>query len=73
MRTSLVGALLGAHVGLKGIPKHFIEGLEDHENIIALAKRVSQDAVDRVSSVPSDTWRWPSGELPAIGVKKQSE
>ena len=29
MRTSLVGAFLGAHVGLKGIPQKFVDGLED--------------------------------------------
>eukprot|EP00435_Cladocopium_sp_Y103_P060548 s140_g22.t1 len=72
MRTSLVGALLGARVGLKGIPKHFIEGLEDQANIVSLATRVAQDALDRVTS--SDAWQWPADDkMPAIGVKKQSE
>ena len=71
MRSSLVGAMLGARVGLQGIPKRFIEGLEDHQNIMALAKQVAQGALGRVTE--SDAWRWPKGELPAIGVKKQSE
>eukprot|EP00439_Symbiodinium_sp_Y106_P034122 s1001_g4.t1 len=72
MRTSLVGAFLGAHVGLKGIPQKFVDGLEDHDNIVSLAMQVAQHAIDRSS--PSDAWKWPSDEnLPAIGVKKQSD
>ena len=72
MRSSLVGALLGAHVGLKGIPQRFLDGLEDHENIVALALQVAQHAIDRAD--PSDAWRWPKeDEMPEIGVKKQSE
>ncbi|CAE7333455.1 Notch3 [Symbiodinium sp. CCMP2456] len=60
MRTSLVGAFLGGHVGLKGIPQKLIDGLDDHDNIVALAMQVAQHAIDRSS--PSDAWKWPSDE-----------
>ncbi|CAE7238049.1 FP2, partial [Symbiodinium sp. KB8] len=60
MRTSLVGAFLGAHVGLKGIPQKLIDGLDDHDNIVALAMQVAQHAIDRSS--PLDAWKWPSDE-----------
>ena len=45
---------------------------QDHDNIVALAMQVAQHAIDRSS--PLDAWKWPSDEnLPAIGVKKQSD
>mmetsp|Transcript_29717 Transcript_29717/g.54147 ORF Transcript_29717/g.54147 Transcript_29717/m.54147 type:complete len:392 (-) Transcript_29717:215-1390(-) len=72
MRSSLVGALLGARVGLKGIPQRFIDGLEDHENLLALAKQVASQAKAR--SDPVDAWHWPEdGQTAAIGFKKQSD
>ena len=46
--------------------------VKDHDNIVTLAKQVAQQAIDRSS--PSDAWKWPSDEnMPAIGVKKQSD
>lgn len=57
VRSSLVGALLGADVGLSGIPERFITGLDDVDQIIAWAKQV---AIDSLHGVPGDTWQWPS-------------
>lgn len=37
-RAMLTGALVGAQVGLTGIPKRFIEGLEDSKELLQLAK-----------------------------------
>ncbi len=41
-RACLTGALMGAQVGLSGIPSRFIEGLTDGEEIVALAKQISR-------------------------------
>jgi len=41
-RATLTGALLGAMNGLSGIPKRFIEGLEDHERLLELAEIISR-------------------------------
>jgi ADP-ribosylglycohydrolase len=40
-RACLTGALVGAQVGLPNIPKRFVEGLENHEELIELAMSVS--------------------------------
>jgi ADP-ribosylglycohydrolase len=37
-RACLTGALVGAQVGLSGIPKRFVDGLEKHDELVALAK-----------------------------------
>ena len=37
-RAMLTGALVGAQVGLSGIPQRFIEGLENSQELVALAK-----------------------------------
>lgn len=37
-RAMLTGALVGAQVGLTGIPKRFIDGLEDSQELLQLAK-----------------------------------
>jgi hypothetical protein len=37
-RACLTGALVGAQVGLPGIPKRFVDGLEKHDELVALAK-----------------------------------
>ncbi|MFP4286781.1 MAG: ADP-ribosylglycohydrolase family protein [Candidatus Izemoplasmataceae bacterium] len=37
VRAMLTGALIGAQVGLSGIPKRFIEGLKDHETLLKIA------------------------------------
>ena len=55
-RASLVGCMLGARVGLRGIPSHLIGGLDDHESIIAMAQQVARDALER--RVGSDSWRF---------------
>jgi hypothetical protein len=43
-RACLTGALVGAQVGLRGIPPRFVEGLTDVEEIVRLARRVAADA-----------------------------
>lgn len=58
MRTSLVGALLGARVGLSGIPDRFIEGLEESEHLLKLASTIADAALARGNE--SDQWFWPS-------------
>jgi len=40
-RACLTGALVGAQVGLGGIPKRFVDGLADGKEIVALAKWVA--------------------------------
>jgi ADP-ribosylglycohydrolase len=40
-RACLTGALVGAQVGLRGIPKRFIAGLKDGEEIVQLAQKVT--------------------------------
>jgi ADP-ribosylglycohydrolase len=46
-RAILTGALVGAQVGLSGIPHRFIEGLIDHEELVELALKLGKAAVDR--------------------------
>ena len=58
MRTSLVGALLGARVGLSNIPSRFLEGLDDADYLVDLAEQVARAAVSRNS--PEDVWFWPN-------------
>ena len=41
VRGALTGALLGARVGLQGIPERFIKGLADHERLLELCDRVT--------------------------------
>ena len=40
-RTILAGALTGAQVGLSGIPKHFLEGLEKADDLQLLAETLA--------------------------------
>ena len=47
-RAMLTGALVGAQVGLAGIPRRFVDGLEDHAALLALAARVAQGVGSRV-------------------------
>ena len=49
-RACLTGALVGAQVGLRGIPTRLIEGLDGSEEIVALARRVATPPVG--SSLP---------------------
>jgi ADP-ribosylglycohydrolase len=39
-RAMLTGALVGAQVGLEGIPIRFLDGLEDSEELLALSKKI---------------------------------
>jgi len=39
----LTSALVGAQVGLGGIPQRFIQGLEESEELLALAAELAQD------------------------------
>ncbi|HBP16593.1 MAG TPA: hypothetical protein DEA08_02210 [Planctomycetes bacterium] len=43
-RAALTGALAGAQVGLSGIPARFLEGLEQGERIVELARTVAASA-----------------------------
>jgi ADP-ribosylglycohydrolase len=42
-RAMLTSALVGAQVGLAGIPRRFIDGLEDRERLLALAEVLAED------------------------------
>lgn len=41
-RAALTGALAGAQVGLSGIPEYLIEGLDDHEHLIDMAREITK-------------------------------
>lgn len=43
-RAMLTGALVGAQVGLEGIPQRFIDGLENSAELLALAQQLSAQA-----------------------------
>jgi ADP-ribosylglycohydrolase len=43
-RACLTGALVGAQVGLSAIPERLISGLENHEELVALAQRLGEQA-----------------------------
>jgi len=43
-RAILTGALIGAQVGLSGIPKRFLNGLENSEALVALAMELGEQA-----------------------------
>lgn len=43
-RAILTGALAGAQVGLSGIPQRFLDGLENSEELIALANKLGEQA-----------------------------
>jgi ADP-ribosylglycohydrolase len=45
-RAMLTGSLVGAQVGLSGIPTRFLEGLNDREDLISLTVRLVQIEVD---------------------------
>ena len=42
VRAMLTGALIGAQVGIKGIPQRFIDGLNDRERVLKLAKGLAE-------------------------------
>jgi ADP-ribosylglycohydrolase len=44
-RAILTGALVGAEVGLSRIPQRFLDGLENHDELLALAHRLGEAAV----------------------------
>jgi ADP-ribosylglycohydrolase len=39
-RAMMTGALVGAQVGLEGIPQRFIDGLENGNELLALARKL---------------------------------
>ncbi|SFL77148.1 ADP-ribosylglycohydrolase family protein [Halanaerobium salsuginis] len=41
VRTMLTGALIGAQVGLQGIPQRFLDGLNDQEELLDLTERMT--------------------------------
>lgn len=45
-RAILTGALVGAQVGLSGIPQRFLDGLENAAELIALARQLGEQAED---------------------------
>ncbi|MGV3661327.1 MAG: ADP-ribosylglycohydrolase family protein [Prosthecobacter sp.] len=45
-RCMLTGALAGAQVGLSGIPRRFTDGLENAEELMALTRRLGEQADD---------------------------
>jgi len=47
-RAMLTGALVGAQVGLEGIPRRFITGLRDAQRYLMLAAELEQLAGGRV-------------------------
>jgi ADP-ribosylglycohydrolase len=49
-RACLTGALVGAQVGLRGIPARFIDGLTDGKEIVTLAQRVAEASGGEASS-----------------------
>jgi len=50
-RACLTGALVGAQVGLSRIPERFVTGLENHGELVALARRLGEHA--KADSPPS--------------------
>jgi ADP-ribosylglycohydrolase len=46
-RAALTGALSGAITGLSGIPERFIIGLNDHERLLKLTKKVATFLKDK--------------------------
>jgi ADP-ribosylglycohydrolase len=50
-RACLTGALVGAQVGLSGIPERFVNGLENHDELVNLAQRLGElSGADRTSA-----------------------
>ncbi len=45
-RAACTGALSGALVGLSGIPKRFIDGLQNGAKIVALAQKIASLATE---------------------------
>jgi ADP-ribosylglycohydrolase len=43
-RAMLTGALVGAQVGLSGIPTRFLDGLENNEVLLSLARKLAESA-----------------------------
>ncbi len=41
-RACLTGALVGGQIGLSGIPQRFIDGLENHTELVSLAKKLGE-------------------------------
>merc|ERR1719221_1642554 len=64
VRASLVGALLGAQCGFSKIPARFIEGLDDHDQIVAWAKQIANDSL---TGIKGDNWQWPAEPAPPAG------
>ena len=47
-RCILTGALVGAQVGLSGIPQRFIDGLENAAELISLARKLGEQSESQV-------------------------
>lgn len=46
-RAMLTGALVGAQVGLRGIPERFLDGLTDSDELLALADKLADQATEK--------------------------
>jgi ADP-ribosylglycohydrolase len=47
-RAAIVGALAGTYYGLDGIPKKYVEGVEDSEMLIELDEKLYEAQVPKV-------------------------
>jgi|GEM_PF-6588421 len=57
----LTGALVGAQVGLEGIPRRFITGLRDAQCYLALAAELEQWAIRQENALTQDGGRGMAG------------
>lgn len=48
-RAALTGALVGAMVGLSGVPDRLIKGLVGHEQLLQQVEKVAKDAFPQQS------------------------
>ena len=62
-RACLTGALVGAQVGLSGIPKRLVEGLQGHEELVSLCQTLGYLA-ERIGWPPGRARGFPGGGLP---------
>jgi len=51
-RACLTGALVGAQVGLRGIPERFIQGLDGGQEIVALTQKVAASSLQDKKELP---------------------
>ena len=69
LRTSLVGALVGANVGVSNIPQRFLHGLKDYDEIVLLAQQIADLAVSKSNDDNDDVWYWPPSTMERQNTK----